>query len=160
MGRIKELLNSSDSVLVFDIDGVLAVMEFGNNTHFMDEDEWSRLVGDNNNFYTEKLVSKKMQSFLENKDKSRVYVITKVNGSNELIHKQTFVSTYYKILKENVYGVKKDSDKLEEIIKIKGKYKDLDDSKIIMIDDTVEILTNIMENTKFSTAHISSFLDI
>ena len=160
MSRIKELLNDDTSVLVFDIDGVLAVMEFGNNNHFIDEDEWNRLVGENNNFYTEDLVSKKMKDFLENKDKSRIYVITKVNDNNELIHKQEFASTYYGILKDNVYGVAKDSDKLEEIIKIKNRYNELDDSKIIMIDDTVEILNDIMENTKFSTAHISSFLDI
>ena len=29
-----------------------------------------------------------------------------------------------------------------------------------MIDDTVDILNEIMEKTDFSTAHISSFLDI
>lgn len=160
MSKIKELLNNKDSVLVFDIDGVLAVMEFGNTNHFIDEEEWTRLVKKDTNFYTEDLVSKRMQNFLKDKDKSRVYIITKVNDKNELAHKQTFASTYYEILKENVYGVENDSDKLAEIIKIKDKYKELDDSKIIMIDDTVEILNDIMENTKFSTAHISSFLDI
>lgn len=160
MSKIKELLNNKDSVLVFDIDGVLAVMEFGNTNHFIDEEEWTRLVKKDTNFYTEDLVSKRMQNFLKDKDKSRVYIITKVNDKNELAHKQTFASTYYEILKENVYGVENDSDKLAEIIKIKDKYKELDDSKIIMIDDTVEILNDIMENTKFSTAHISSFLDL
>ena len=32
--------------------------------------------------------------------------------------------------------------------------------KIVMRDDTVDVLNSVMDNTKFSTAHISSFLDI
>lgn len=160
MSKIKELLNDRNSILVFDIDGVLAKMEFGENTHFMDEDEWNRLVGEDINFYTEDKVSKKIQEFLEKKDKNRIYVITKVGGDNELLQKREYVNKYYNILNDNVYGVKKDSDKVHEIMNIKEKYNNLDDEKIIMIDDTVEILNDIMEHTNFSTAHISSFLDM
>lgn len=160
MSKIKELLNDKDSILVFDIDGVLAKMEFGENTHFMDEDEWNRLVGEDINFYTEDKVSKKFQKFLEKKDKNRLYVITKIGKDNELLQKKEYANKYYNIPKENVYGVKKDSDKVQEIISIKEKYNNLDDKKIIMIDDTVQILNEIMEHTSFSTAHISSFLDM
>ena len=39
-------------------------------------------------------------------------------------------------------------------------HKDIPDEKIIMIDDTPEILCDIQDNTNYSTAHISSFLDI
>lgn len=160
MSKIKELLNNEMSVLAFDVDGVLAVMEFGEHNHFVDDNTWEQLVKDNINTYTEDKVSKKIKSFLDNKDKSRIYVITKVNGENELIQKKEYVSKYYNLLKDNVFGVEKDSDKVEEIIKIKDKYLELEDEKIIMIDDTVEILNDIMEKTNFSTAHISSFLDI
>lgn len=160
MSKIKELLNNEMSVLAFDVDGVLAVMEFGEHNHFVDDNTWEQLVKDNINTYTEDKVSKKIKSFLDNKDKSRIYVITKVNGENELIQKKEYVSKYYNLLKDNVFGVEKDSDKVEEIIKIKDKYQELEDEKIIMIDDTVEILNDIMEKTNFSTAHISSFLDI
>ena len=50
---------------------------------------------------------------------------------------------------------------LSQIVsKIKEKYPQLNSKKIVMIDDTVDILNEIMEKTDFSTAHISSFLDI
>ena len=34
------------------------------------------------------------------------------------------------------------------------------DEKIILIDDTAEILCDVQDNTNYSTAHVSSFLDI
>lgn len=160
MSRIKELINSNESVLVFDIDGVLAIMEFGIHNHFMDDDEWNDMVSKNINFYTEDKVSKTMKNFLSTKDMSKVYVVTKINEDNEIIQKQEYANKYYKILKENVYCVKNDSDKVNELLRIKDKYKELPDENLIMIDDTVEILNDIMENTNFSTAHISSFLDM
>ena len=160
MNKIKELLNNDESILVFDIDGVLAIMEFGMHNHFMTDNEWDEMITNNINTYTEDKVSKKMQLFLEKKDKNRIYVITKVNGENEIDQKKIYVNKYYGIFKENVIGVKNDSDKVNELITIKNKFKELNDEKIIMIDDTVEILNDVMEKTSFSTAHISSFLDI
>ena len=160
MSKIKDILRSDDSVLVFDIDGVLAIMEFGNNTHFLDDDSWNKIVEDNINLYTEDKVSKKMQNFLDKKDKSRIYVISKVNGDNEINQKEEYVNKYYGIYKENVYCVRSDLEKADKINAIKEKYKDLDSKKIVMIDDTADILTDVMEKTNVSTAHISTFLDM
>lgn len=161
MSKIKSILKDDESVLVFDIDGVLAVMEFGDNTHFvLSDDEWMKECESGTNFYTEELVSKKMQDFLKNKDKSKLYVITKAYNENEYEMKKTFSNLYYGIPKENVFYVENNEDKVNILVKIKEKYPDLEDEKIVMIEDTVDVLNSVMENTKFSTAHISSFLDI
>ena len=161
MSEIKSILKKNNSVLVFDIDGVLAVMEFGNHTHFtMNDEEWMKECEKGTNFYTEELVSKKMQEFISNKDKSRVYVITKAYNEKEYEMKQEFSSLYYGIPKENVFYVENDKDKVKILLKIKQKYTDLKDESLVMIDDTVAVLNSVMENTNFSTAHISSFLDI
>lgn len=161
MSEIKRLLNDKKSVLVFDVDGVLALLEFGNNNHYIGDDNmWNIKCKEGFNFYTEKIVSKKMQSFLNDKDMKNIYVITTVGTNNEYEFKKEFVYRYYNILKENVYYVDKNRDKTKALLKIKAKYPNLDDKRIVMIDDTVEILNDIMEKTKFSTAHISSFLDI
>ena len=90
----------------------------------------------------------------------RIYVITTVGSNNEGEFKRDFVNKYYGILKENVYYVNKNRDKTSVLLKIKEKYPQLNSKKIVMIDDTVDILNEIMEKTDFSTAHISSFLDI
>ena len=161
MSKIKDLLNDEESVLVFDIDGVLAVLEFGEYNHFNDSDEeWFENCSKGINSYTEDKVIPAIQNFLKNKDMNRIYVVTAIGHINEWDFKKEFANKYYNIPKENVFYVKKDSEKKEKLLEIKKKYPELEDYKILMIDDTVSILNDIMENTNFSTVHISSFLDI
>ncbi len=161
MSKIKELLNDDKTVLVFDIDGVLALLEFGEYNHFglLTDEEWNKGC-ETNNYYTEDKVSKKMQSFISKKNKNNIYIISKVNNENEVFHKKDYANKYYGILKENIYLVRKNSEKVDAINEIRSKHMDIDDYQIVMIDDTVNILTEIEEKTNYSTAHISSFLDI
>lgn len=161
MSKIKELLNDNESVLVFDVDGVLAIMDFGEYNHYiLSDEEWDRANIEGKNFYTNDRVSKKMQNFLLKKDMNRIYVITRSITSNEFEFKKEYLNKYYNIIKENIFFVKNDFDKKDKLKLIKEKYQNLENYKIVMIDDTVSILSDIMENTNFSTSHISSFLDI
>ena len=161
MSKVKELLRNEESILVFDVDGVLALLEYGEYNHYDNSDEeWLEECERGINHYTESKVIKKMQNFLKTKDMSRVYIITMVGNENEKKFKVEFANKYYNILKENVYCVKNNSEKKEILLEIKEKYPNVDNHNIVMIDDTVNVLTDIMENTDFSTIHISSFLDI
>ena len=161
MSKIKELLKAEDSVLVFDVDGVLAVCEFGKYTHFVfTDEEWDALYKSGKSLYDEDKVSHKMQEFLKTKDMSRVYVITASGTHNEGEDKKNFANKFYNIPKENIYYIDRDRDKLETLKIIKAKYPELEDYKLVMIDDTCSVLNTIMKNSGFSTAHISSFLDI
>ncbi len=161
MSKIKELLKEKNSVLVFDVDGVLALLEFGEYNHYyMSDEDWDNFVNGDNNLYTEDKVSKKMQEFLKDKDKSKIYVITAIGVNKEGEYKKEYVSKYYGIKPENVYYVDRNNDKVSKLIEIKKKHPEIEDYKLVMIDDTPDILTDIQEHTNFSTAHISSFLDI
>lgn len=160
MSKIKEVLNDDNSVLVFDVDGVLAVMEWGEYNHYGEDDEtWTQMYEEETQYYTEKYVCKRMQEFLASKDKSKVYVITKAFSKNEVEDKKNFVNQYYGIKKEHVYSVQNNWEKTDVLLQIKEKYPTIEKHQIVMIDDTVEVLTNVMERTGFSTAHVSSFLD-
>ncbi|MBQ9314135.1 MAG: hypothetical protein IJ220_03920 [Clostridia bacterium] len=160
MSKIREILNDDESILVFDVDGVLAVMEWGEYNHYGEDDEtWTKMYEENSNFYTEDFVCKRMQEFIKSKDANKIFVITKAFCENEVEDKKNFVNKYYGIPKEHVYSVQSNIQKTDVLIGIKEKYPDLPGHKLVMIDDTVEILTNIMERTGFSTAHISTFLD-
>ena len=160
MNKIREILNDDESVLVFDVDGVLAVMEWGEYTHFIASDEvWSNMYETQMEYYTEEYVSKTMQDFIKTKDLSRLYVITKAYSENEADDKKNFLNKYYGILKDHVYYVGSNLDKRGKLIEIKNIYPDLPDRKLVMIDDTVEVLSDIMDNTPYSTAHVSTFLD-
>lgn len=161
MSKIKKIINDDESVLVFDVDGVLAVMEWGEYNHFeLDDNEWFIACEKGDNSYNEDKVSRTMQKFLKNKDMSRIYVITVIGHENEKIFKSKFLKEYYNIIEENIYYVKNNLEKKNELKKIKNKYPNMDSHKIVMIDDTVSVLNDILDNTNFSTAHISSFLDI
>ncbi len=161
MSKIKELLNDENSVLVFDIDGVLALMEFGVYNHYglLSDEEWNK-ASETINFYTEDKVSKKIQTFLKNKNMDRIFVITRVCNKDEIEYKKDYVNKYYNILRDNVYTVLNNNSKVRELHEIRNKFNDIEDYQLIMIDDTTKVLTEIQEQTPYSTAHISSFLDI
>lgn len=161
MSKIKELLKDKNSVLVFDIDGVLAILEFGEYNHYYASDEeWDDFVNNDNNLYTEDKVSKKMQEFLSSIDKNRVYVITAIGVNKEGIYKKEYVKKYYNIKSENVYYVDRNISKIDNLNEIRKKHQEIEDYQLIMIDDTPDVLTEIQNKTNYSTAHISSFLDI
>ena len=161
MSRIKELLKDNNSILVFDVDGVLALMEFGDRNHYYASDEdWDNEVDNGLNLYTEDKVSKKMQQFLKNKDMNKVYVITTIGVNKEGEYKKEYLKKYYNILENNIHFVNKNRDKTTELINIRNENNNVDDEHIIMIEDTTDILTDIQDKTNVSTAHISSFLDI
>ena len=108
MSKIKELLNDNNSILVFDIDGVLALLEFGEYNHYYASDEdWDEFVNNDNNLYTEDKVSKKMQDFLRDRDKSKIYVITAIGVNKEGEYKKQYLRKFYGIPEENVYFVDK-----------------------------------------------------
>ena len=159
MSKIRELLNDPNSVLVFDVDGVLAVMEWGEYNHYGETDEaWANMQGEGIVFYTEEYAIPKMQEFLKDRDKSRIYVISKVFTDHELEDKKQFLEKCYGIKRENVFSVKSNPDKVSALNAIKEQHPELDDHHLIMIDDTTDVLTMVMDNTPFSTAHVSSFL--
>ena len=161
MSEIKDLLIDEKTVFVFDVDGVLAKLEFGIHNHYeADDDTWNKNCESGINLYDEKIVVKKMQEFLTNKDKEKIYVVTKVGTKKEENYKTAYLNKYYKIKSENIFYVYDNKEKLSALNKIKNKYIDLDDKYIVFVDDTVDVLTYIMINSNYSTVHISTFLDI
>ena len=130
MTKIKELIDGNDTILVFDMDGVLAKLEFGEYNHYeMDDAKWQAAYEKGGIFYSEDKVVKRMQRYLATKNMN------------------------------NIYFVQENKDKVNVLSKIKELHPEVEDYKLAMVEDTVEILDDIMAKTKFSTIHISSFLD-
>lgn len=157
--KIKELFTSDKSVYFFDVDGVLAIMEFGVYNHFgLNDEEWARELY-NKDFYLDVRVNITIQKFLKDKDMSRVYVISKAFNDKELEYKKNFAVKNFGIKSENVFMVQENNEKLDVMLKIKDEYSRLEDKYFIMIDDSVSVLNNIKDNSNFSTVHVSSFFE-
>ena len=160
MTKIKKYLKDPDTVLVFDMDGVLAKMEFGDYNHFaMNDEEWALACEEGENLYPKEAVIKKMQKFLKTRNMDNIYVISKVYNEKESQMKDEFLTKYYNIKKDHIYYVDSNNAKVGVLLKIKEKYPDIEDYKIAMIEDSVDVLNDVMDKTNFSTIHISSFID-
>ena len=161
MSKIKQLLLEKDNVLVMDVDGVLALQEWGEYNHFdLSDEEWSIMANKEKHFYGENLVSRRMQDYLSDKDPNLLFVISKAYTENEDESKVYFCHEYYWIPEDHIFFVRSDAEKVEVFKKIVAMFPNLPKHKIIMIEDTVSILNDIKEQTDCSTVHISSFLDL
>lgn len=159
MSKIQELLNSDDTILVFDIDGVLARMEFGEYNHYYSSDEdWSKKIEEGYNFYPDSLAISSLINFIDKKNKDNIYVCSKSYSDKEDAMKVDFVTRNYHIKEDHIFFVKNNDAKLDILNEIKEKHPNIPDNHIAMIDDTSDVLTNIMLNSDFATVHISSFV--
>ncbi len=157
--KIKELWKDKNTIYFFDVDGVLAPIEYGEYNHYYYDDEaWAKALL-TEDFYATKHPFKTMQNFLKDKDIQKVYIITKVMNEEELKQKKKFLMKHYHILENHIFLVYQNEEKLNTMLKVQKEYPTLEDKYFVMIDDTVEVLNYIMENSSFSTVHISSFLE-
>lgn len=153
-------MENEESVLVFDVDGVLAAYEYGEYNHNACRDEdWNDYLK-TNNVYADARPLVTLQKWLSKYgNPERIFVCTNSADESEFKKKADFVTSNYPIKKENILMAKNSLDKLNVIKEIHTLYfPTLDEKKIIMIDDTAKVLTNIQENSGYSTAHISSFI--
>jgi hypothetical protein len=160
MSKIMDLMKDKDAVLVFDVDGVLAAYEYGEYHHNACRDEdWPEYRKLHRTYeHARPLVT--LQNFLaEYGNSDRTFVCSQADDEDELNDKMKFVTSNYPIKAEHVYIAKSKEDKLNVLKKIHDVFfPDLDDKMIVMIDDTAKVLTNIQDNSGYSTAHITSFV--
>ncbi|WP_097006715.1 hypothetical protein [Lacrimispora amygdalina] len=158
MSKIRELLAKEDTVVIFDIDGVLAAYEYGEYNHNACRDEeWNDFVL-NNNVYEKARPIKVLQEYIKKQGRGKVFVCS-VAGRHERTQKSNFVMNNYEVDESHIYFVNSKSEKLDILKEVKQEFPNLKDLNIVMVDDTSDVLTNIQENSGFSTAHISSFMD-
>ncbi len=160
MSKIKELFKEKETVYFFDVDGVLTALEYGEYNHYeLDDEKWSKSLQEEDGYKNNRPI-KILQKFINEKEVKNIYVITKVMNEIELEQKKKFLTKYYHIIEKNIFSVTKNEEKLAMIQKIRKEYdKKIPDKYFVMIDDSVEVLNHIMENSHFSTVHISSFFE-
>lgn len=163
MRNIIEMAKKDDVVVVFDFDGVLGSYEYGTYNHAIPETDWTEFVKIHHPYDASSTIIrpfKKMKEFIDEKKKDNVYVCTVVGSEEEAMGKRSFVVREYGIKPENVHCVWSNHEKLTFLKSLHElKYKQLPEHKIAIVEDNIEILGEIVNNSEFMTIHISSFLE-
>lgn len=159
MSKIQELIKDNNTILVFDVDGTLAKMEYGEYNHFaLDDDNWNKLIQTGEAFYPDDQAIPCMQEYIKTKDINNIYACSKSYSDKEDSMKVRFLMSAFNIPKEHIYFVRDNDEKLEVLRKIKKIRCNIEDNHIAMVDDSTEVLNHIKENSNFATIHISSFM--
>lgn len=108
---IKYLLKE-DTVIFFDVDGVLATYEFGANRHCIDDEEWDRKMENGEDMYATVAPIRLFQQFISQKGVDNVYVCSKANPEEMDVNLTRYPLRDYKSMWSEMNNVVKDYSKI------------------------------------------------
>lgn len=153
MSKRLDYLLEKETIVVFDIDGVLSAFEFGELKHNACEDEdWEQFVVENRPYDKAKAIPQ-IKKFIEDKGTEKVYVCS-VAAPYEEENKRDFVMREYGIPKEQIAFVR---DKKEKINFLYQLAEHTEEIRIALVEDTTSTLNQIYSVSDFCTIHVSSF---
>lgn len=156
MSQMLDFLSEDETCVVFDIDGVLAIYEFGLSHSACPDAEWQDYIRTHDPYATMR-PARQFQRFIERKRPDRVYACS-VGEPFEADCKRAFVQRNYSIPVENVLIVGSKQEKLDSLKRIQHQ-TGLPEQRIALVEDTVKTLNLVYETTGFTTVHVSSFFD-
>lgn len=153
MSKLIDYLLEDDTVLVFDVDGVLAPYEFGDLVHSAcPDDDWETYVRENDPYAHIDPVPL-IQDLIAAKSPERVFACS-VAMPYEEAGKRAFVTSNYAIPEDHVVMVASKADKLAELGRLAAAFG-VAPLRIALIEDTVKTLDLAYEKG-FCTVHVSS----
>ena len=102
--KMMDYLLEKETITVFDIDGVLAVYEFGDCRHGVDDKTWEDSFAEDDNPYIQAAPIPKLQEFVKKKGTDNVYVCSQAS-LHEQKPKLDFVKGNYGIPEDHVFFV-------------------------------------------------------
>lgn len=147
---IEQVLKNRETVYVFDVDGTLTDFNYSIRAF------WS---------LTEKPVSydnvrplKTMQKLISKLDRDKVFVCSRVTLGGEAEAKKKFLIKNFNIRPDNIYFVKENKGKVEVLKEIQERTK-VEDELLLMVEDSAEVLYDVLTNTNYSNLHVSYFIE-
>jgi phosphoglycolate phosphatase-like HAD superfamily hydrolase len=159
--KLREILTNEDKVIIWDVDGVLAAYEYGERNHNACLDlEWDEYLKEHDVYETARPLATLQRWMAEHASSKRMFVCTTASNMEEFKRKAAFVIRNYPIQEKSIFMVKDQTEKLDIIKQIHNTYfPELEEQYVIVVDDTVKILTHVQENSGYSTIHISAFIN-
>ena len=157
MTKLMEYLLEPQTVVVFDIDGVLAVYEFGDLSHSAGPDEdWEDYVRTHDPNASSRPVPQ-IQRFIKDKGIDHVWACSQASDV-EAPGKRAFVTRCYELAPSHVVTVAQKAEKVGFLRQLAQKLES-PARRVAIVVDTVKTLDLIGQETDCVTVHVSSFFD-
>lgn len=154
MRELFDFLLDPQTAVVFDIDGVLAVYEFGTHCHSACPDaDWETYVRAHNPYASTRPVPE-IQHFVRAKGPTRVYACS-VAADFEAPGKRDFVLANYDISPDHICLVESKPQKMGFLQSVADDLA-LPRNRVALVEDTVKTLDAACEKG-FATVHVTSF---
>lgn len=146
----KEILNNKDTVYVFDVDGTLTDFNYSIRSF------WNPITDKVS--YDGVRPLKTMQKLISSLDKDKVFICSRAELKGEPEAKKKFILENFDLRPDHIYFVKENIEKLDVLKKIQ-KLTKVEDELILLIEDSTDVLYNVLINTNYSNMHVSYFIE-
>lgn len=155
MSELMEYLKKKGTVVVFDIDGVLAAYEFGYHCHAaVPGGDWRSYV----EIYHPYLCAKPLpalEDFVVQKDPDELYICS-VAADFEQQDKRVFCERCYGINPGHIHFVASKAEKLRYVTDLAEQLK-IPQERVALVEDSVKTLDQLAAFSHCTTVHITSF---
>lgn len=147
---IEEILNNKETVYVFDVDGTLTDFNYSMRAFWNPTTEPVSYDGVR--------PLKTMQKLISSLDKDKVFICSRAALKGEPEAKRKFLLDNFNLKPDHIYFVKENNEKLDILRKIQNLTK-VEDELILLVEDSTDVLYNVLINTNYSNMHVSYFIE-
>lgn len=146
---IEEILKNKNTIYVFDVDGTLTDFNYATRSF------WNPTMDPVS--YDNVRPLKTMQKLISSLDKDKVFICSRATLKGEPEAKLTFLLENFDLRPDHIYFVKENIDKIDVLKNIQD-IKKVEDELILLIEDSTDVLYNVLVNTNYSNMHVSYFI--
>lgn len=147
---IEEILKNKNTIYVFDVDGTLTDFNYATRSF------WNPTMDPVS--YDNVRPLRTMQKLISSLDKDKVFICSRATLKGEPEAKSTFILENFDLRPDHIYFVKENNEKLDVLKKIQNLTK-VEDELILLIEDSTDVLYNVLVNTNYSNMHVSYFIE-
>lgn len=146
---IEEILNNKETVYVFDVDGTLTDFNYSSRSF------WNPMSDPVS--YDGVRPLKTMQKLISYLNKDKVFICSRAALKGEPEVKKRYLLKNFDLRPDHIYFVEDNSAKIDVLKKIQNLTK-VEDELLLLIEDSTDVLYNVLVNTNYSNMHVSYFI--
>ena len=101
---------------------------------------------------------KTMQKLISSLDKNKVFICSRATLKGEPEAKAKFLLENFDLRLDHIYFVRENIEKIDVLKNIQD-ITQVEDELILLIEDSTDVLYNVLVNTNYSNMHVSYFIE-